>query len=499
MKNWVRNFHIQEILCLAVMVVIAIAMLSRFTDQNRTELQKLVEKNVLQDAETCSARVTAVMDQVTGAVTVADRVLESSWQMNEETIDQMLTVIPESCESYLAVYCKLDGTARTSGGEELDLKESGYFSKLQGSQPYFLYVEDDGVTGSEAILYVHPVIRTQAKRGYLLAFLSKEFPLAAIQGTVYEERAFFTITDWNGKLHTTFGDTEGTKFLVDDFWANLRSYIAEGEDWKQAELLLNTDRVGSIRVDADGEKRLICVAPMEGTAWYFVMGLEESYVDGLVENVWNDNGRFQIWICVVLLAILGVMVLFSARNRQRSEKESRQLENKADTDLLTGLNNKIATERKITEYMQNNKNSQAMMVVLDVDNFKKINDTMGHGFGDEVLRNLGFRLASLFRTTDILGRLGGDEFVLLLKDIQREEDIQKEARKLEDFFHQFEVGEHVKYSVTASLGAAVFPRDADTFEGMYKAADAALYTAKRRGKNQLAFYEKNGKKEPEKQ
>ena len=115
------------------------------------------------------------------------------------------------------------------------------------------------------------------------------------------------------------------------------------------------------------------------------------------------------------------------------------------------------------------------------------------------MRNLGFRLASLFRTTDILGRLGGDEFVLLLKDIQREEDIQKEARKLEDFFHQFEVGEHVKYSVTASLGAAVFPRDADTFEGMYKAADAALYTAKRRGKNQLAFYEKNGKKEPEKQ
>ena len=90
------------------------------------------------------------------------------------------------------------------------------------------------------------------------------------------------------------------------------------------------------------------------------------------------------------------------------------LEDKADTDLLTDLNNKMATERKIREYMEKYPDKQGVLFVLDVDNFKKINDTMGHAFGDEVLRSLAVRLQSMFRATDIVGRTGGDEFMVFL-------------------------------------------------------------------------------------
>ena len=96
-----------------------------------------------------------------------------------------------------------------------------------------------------------------------------------------------------------------------------------------------------------------------------------------------------------------------------------------------------------------------------------------------------------FRVTDIIGRLGGDEFVLFLKGIKSDDQLQREGERITTFFHQFRAGDYVKYSATASIGGVVVPRDATNFQDAYKAADIALYEAKRRGKNQLVFYSKD--------
>ena len=113
---------------------------------------------------------------------------------------------------------------------------------------------------------------------------------------------------------------------------------------------------------------------------------------------------------------------------------------------------------------------------------------MGHAFGDEVLRTLGHSIGAIFRASDIIGRTGGDEFTIFLKNLNDDVLLEKEAAKLGNFFKNFQAGEYVKYAATASIGAAVFPRDGKDFESLYKAADSALYVAKKRGKSQLAFY-----------
>ena len=164
-----------------------------------------------------------------------------------------------------------------------------------------------------------------------------------------------------------------------------------------------------------------------------------------------------------------------------------ELEEKADTDLLTGLYNKLATERKIKDYMADHPDTPGMMVLLDLDNFKKINDTKGHAFGDEVLRTLGMRLSPLFRSTDIVGRIGGDEFMVFIKGISDAEDVMKQSGKIVKFFRDFQVGDYVKYSATASIGVGLYPKEGTTFEELYKAADKALYISKNNGKNQVAF------------
>ena len=144
--------------------------------------------------------------------------------------------------------------------------------------------------------------------------------------------------------------------------------------------------------------------------------------------------------------------------------------------------------------MRENPKSLAMMFVLDIDNFKKINDTMGHAFGDEVLSDLGKRISANFRVSDIIGRTGGDEFIIFLKALKDDSNTLREAQKLVNFFKNFQVGEYVKYSATASIGAAVFPADGADFDTLYKAADQALYKAKKRGKNQLVFYDDRDQK-----
>lgn len=216
-----------------------------------------------------------------------------------------------------------------------------------------------------------------------------------------------------------------------------------------------------------------------------MVGIDESYLSGIQQSFRGPIVDLIVKISISIAAALIVITVINVLVRIKVSEHSKVLEDKADTDLLTDLNNKMATERKIREYMEQYPDKQGVLFVLDVDNFKKINDTMGHAFGDEVLRNLAVRLQSMFRATDIVGRTGGDEFMVFLKDIRDITMIEREGKKIEQFFHQFEVGEYVKYSVTASVGAAVFPGDGNTFENLYKSADNALYVSKRHGKISL--------------
>ena len=206
-------------------------------------------------------------------------------------------------------------------------------------------------------------------------------------------------------------------------------------------------------------------------------------------------------IVILILVFVAILMVISIMNAANYRKSNRELREQAETDLLTDLYNKVATETKIKEYLANEgKNKKSIMFVLDIDNFKKINDTMGHAFGDEVLSTLGHQLKSEFRINDIIGRTGGDEFIIFLKDLKDDAALKRESERVATFFKNFKVGEYTKYSATASIGAVEIPNDGTEFESLYKSADKALYLAKKRGKNQMAFYKdtKDIKIEPEK-
>ncbi len=166
----------------------------------------------------------------------------------------------------------------------------------------------------------------------------------------------------------------------------------------------------------------------------------------------------------------------------------KNLEIKARTDLLTGCNNKITAETDIANYISKNADKNSVLYIVDIDNFKAVNDNLGHHFGDVVLREIAGKLKNCFRQNDIIGRIGGDEFLILAKDLNDDRIIINKAENILKAFANEYKGDNTSYKVSGSIGVARFPQDGTHFEDLYKAADKALYQSKLKGKDCYTIY-----------
>ncbi len=165
------------------------------------------------------------------------------------------------------------------------------------------------------------------------------------------------------------------------------------------------------------------------------------------------------------------------------------LTEKASTDPLTKLLNKEETKLRIEDYLLNRpKSEQAAFMLIDIDNFKGVNDTLGHQFGDSVLVDISRKLKRVFGNTGIIGRFGGDEFVAFISGVRDMESITAIAESIADAFRHTFSGEHKDYKISGSVGIALCPRHAHDFDSLYHMADIALYESKQRGKDCFTVY-----------
>ncbi len=167
-----------------------------------------------------------------------------------------------------------------------------------------------------------------------------------------------------------------------------------------------------------------------------------------------------------------------------------QIRYMAHHDTLTGMPNRRLFRERLLHGLQKQASDKLTAVLcLDLDNFKSVNDTLGHQFGDELLRSLAKRLPRILREGDTLARLGGDEFAIILPGLDREEDIREIAlRLIEAVRPAFHIDGHT-LTVGVSVGIAVAAHRQGDADQLLRHADMALYEAKRNGRNRLAFFE----------
>lgn len=212
------------------------------------------------------------------------------------------------------------------------------------------------------------------------------------------------------------------------------------------------------------------------------------------EFIERSDGINYAWVkvsvCIYRAFDTGTVKIIShVKNIQQEKERELAIISKAQRDPLTNLYNKAVTKELIDELLisEDGKGIHAVYLI-DIDNFKAINDEFGHAFGDIVISTMADKLSQSFRTSDIVGRIGGDEFLIFMKNVADRIVVSQKAEEICKSFHDWLKSISGRVETSLSIGICILPEDGTTFDEIYEKSDVALYVSKNKGKNTFAFY-----------
>jgi diguanylate cyclase (GGDEF)-like protein/PAS domain S-box-containing protein len=231
--------------------------------------------------------------------------------------------------------------------------------------------------------------------------------------------------------------------------------------------------------------------PSQRDVWQ--LSSENGHWEGELAVTRNDGQATHVW--VALTAIRGpsgsvsshVAVLTDISERKAVEQRARH---QAEHDALTGLPNRVLFLDRLQQALAKvrRQHGRFALMFLDLDNFKGINDTLGHHAGDAVLQQVGLRLTQCVRAVDTVSRLGGDEFVVLLADIGGVDQAAHVAGTIMNALGQPMHAGGQELRLTVSIGIAICPNDGNDVDALLRHADAAMYHAKQNGRSAFQFF-----------
>jgi diguanylate cyclase (GGDEF)-like protein/PAS domain S-box-containing protein len=204
----------------------------------------------------------------------------------------------------------------------------------------------------------------------------------------------------------------------------------------------------------------------------------QTFLESSVSALRNNEGK-----------IIGFRSI--SRDVTKHKELERRLAEMATHDALTGLPNRVLLGDRfmIALALSRRTRNRLAVLMLDLDRFKAVNDSMGHDVGDKLLKAVGKRLEVTMRKSDTVARIGGDEFVLLLPQIPHAEEAAKFARRIMYAFREPFVFDGHRLSITTSIGIAVYPEGGKDLESLLKSADTAMYWAKEQGRDIYRLYD----------
>ncbi len=308
-------------------------------------------------------------------------------------------------------------------------------------------------------------------------------------------------------IHTDISEQKATQLKVDQ-QAQILEHIHES--------VISTDLKGNIRSWNRGSEVLLGYKPDEMIGKHITsLYLEEDH-ESLRENIdiLMQKGKCKTEIRLVkkskkvIFADLSLSLLKDEKGKpigmigysqdvteqKKAEEKLREQQDllyyQAHHDHLTGLPNRILFNDRLEQGIQkaSRKQTKLALLYIDLDDFKEINDSLGHDVGDKVLQAIAEEFKTCIRKIDTLARLGGDEFMIILEDLKKEEDASLLAQKILNISKEpIKVGKHTLH-VSASIGISLYPSDTTNILDLLQYADIAMYKAKTKGRNNFQFY-----------
>ncbi|MEG2542956.1 MAG: EAL domain-containing protein [Christensenellaceae bacterium] len=256
---------------------------------------------------------------------------------------------------------------------------------------------------------------------------------------------------------------------IDLILLDINMPVMDGKEFlEKKQNLPQLDGIPVIMVTADDSPEQQISTFSLGANDYIVKPFIPEVVTRRVSNVLESNHRFKEMV-----------------------KEYNTMSEQVKTDLMTGLINRVSAEEMMIQRLEHTTSNYAMMM-LDIDDFKQINDSRGHDYGDKIICEVANKLRSFFKNENIIARMGGDEFAVFVENIPEIECIKQESQQLCESMLDIEI-DGKNAGVTCSAGIAISSEQVNSFEVLYQNADRALYHAKCHGKNAVSIYGQTSK------
>lgn len=273
-------------------------------------------------------------------------------------------------------------------------------------------------------------------------------------------------------------DMESDRLVFSDSWegifgyppvaGNLISLLQEGSHFHPEDLAVVYESIAAMRGGADYRVMEVRVAKADGR--YLWCRFRSTALR-------DSTGKIR--------KIVGIII-----NIDEEKRSAQALQEQAERDGLTRLLNKHAAEMQAESYLSDFAGETACaLLIIDLDDFKAVNDRFGHRFGDAVLTQVAREIRRLFRPQDIVGRIGGDEFLVLMRSMERRAVVEDRCRRLTDAIGGLFRDQLGEIRLGCSIGVALYPQHGRSYAELFSRADRALYWAKAQGKNVFAIYD----------
>ena len=310
---------------------------------------------------------------------------------------------------------------------------------------------------------------------------------------VMEQRVLFQAQNLFERLYQS--SPEGIVLIEDNRFIQCNQKLLDIFGYDSEESFLEAElNALSPRVEVDGSPSAVKISEMKTLA--------EAEGKQQFEWMFKKEDGTRTWLDIMVRHITlndrEILYVVCKDNSERKEMEiefSRQktaLYFRANHDALTGLPNRdfFMNELKIRLLEAKEKEEELVLMFIDLDRFKKINDSLGHSIGDAVIKTIGERLLALAGTEHLVARLGGDEFLFLMKDVKNNAEIFSLSEQILSALKEEVVVEHYTLYTTASIGISRYPLHGTDADNLLKYADTAMYKAKEEGGSSYYFYDK---------
>ena len=391
----------------------------------------------------------------------------------------------------------------------------------QGCRELTGYEPSDFLTGSTVSweTSIHPEYRKTVRKIIDQAVIARQKFVIEYQ-FIRADGEIIWISERGCPLYDEWGEVEAIEGFLQDITSQKQSQIAAYEAETRYRSIFENAADGIYQTSPDGHylnfnPALIKIYGYESAdelrtaitdinrQLYVEPGKREEFVAlmssfGVVKNfeaqAYHKSGEI-IWISENAREVHdqhGRLLFYEGTVKDITERKmyEKELEYQSTHDALTGLPNRTLMTDRLQQFMgiADRDNKKVAVVFLDLDQFKFINDSMGHHTGDELLKIMAGRLLQCVRETDTVVRLGGDEFVLLITGQRRIEDISITMRKVLSSVAEPCLINGQEFIVSCSIGISVYPNDANDASELLRYADSAMYKSKQSGRNTFQFY-----------